>query len=183
VPAYRTDRPSLEERLWGTPPPSTKKPLLERIEFKLPAKPTGVPDQPPRPIASRVSGPLPLVRTIDIDFKKKSKESITAIFDRRLTATITRVQALFDRKERFERLPLDIQDKCHAIANRLNWLSEHVHTLHAFLDEHLRGISWGLQIIGQIPFTPLSGRFVKASHAVAALETQGYFSCVPNRAC
>ncbi|KAI0715705.1 hypothetical protein C8Q72DRAFT_891767 [Fomitopsis betulina] len=58
------------------------------------------------------------------DFKKKSTEEVVGILEKKVSATIERYQAIFDKKYLFESLLGDSQRALHRFADQLNWVSD-----------------------------------------------------------
>jgi hypothetical protein len=122
---------------------------------------------------------LPIASQIDIDFKKKSPIDVTAQFSSQIDATIKRLDAIFDKKSRFDLLNSQHRDDLHRIADQLDWLSEHVERLHTWSDQSLRAVNWGLKFIGGISFKGLGNNYSHITQDIALLHQQGYFDHVP----
>jgi hypothetical protein len=170
-------------------------PLVPRRKPLLPTLPIAKPDlsfiplpqkRAPAPLITRFSLPdrisdvaLPITSRIDIDFKKKSPIDVTAQFSSRIDATIKRLDAIFDKKSRFDLLDSQRRDDLHRIADQLDWLSEHVERLHTWSDQSLRAVNWGLKFIGGISFKGLGDNYSHITRDIASLRQQGYFDHVP----
>ncbi|KZT63652.1 hypothetical protein DAEQUDRAFT_733592, partial [Daedalea quercina L-15889] len=100
----------------------------ERKSHPLPDRPA--PTQPSKPLAERLSEPTPIARSVDFDLKTKSKGEICAILETKVSATIKRFQAVFDKKHLFDRLPSHQQTALHRFADQLNWAINNIDSAH-----------------------------------------------------
>ena len=87
----------------------------------LPAPVHSNPAAQPRSLAEQLSAPAqrPLP-----NFKKKSTKEVIGILEKKVSTTIERYQAIFNKKYLFESLLGDSKRALHRFADQLNWVSD-----------------------------------------------------------
>lgn len=137
------------------PPPE----VSTRIK-NLPAKP----DLPltKRSLRDRIScpyTPTPLLDRIDLKFTRK-KELQVAILDKRVAASIKRLQAIFDRKTQLESLTPDQRRALDHLADRIEFISDHSDVIvDKFSASSRFQIEYILTALGRISFAQLKLRY------------------------
>ena len=154
----------------------------------LPTRPEQSPTKlPPRPPSPSGSKPL-LDRLSDrskndsIRFHKKTHQDQTEILGKKVDATIVRLQAVFDKKELFDKLPQDQQQSIHRLADCLNWVSDNLGDASKWDKKHRDKLVWACSSIGRIEFSsperPLSKRFRQVARSLKHVADGGYLDWV-----
>lgn len=154
--------PSLLERISLHPdaPPPVRKPLIERIA-----------DKPP------ISLPVGH-RPIDLDFQKKSPQEVSAIFDRRVDATVNRLFAIWDVKDLYEQLPAAQRQALNKLGAKLNWLQQNVDKAGSWEKKDQDSLKWGLKQIGEVSFQRLHQNYTRAVAQLTFIYDSGYFDWI-----
>ena len=116
------------------------------------------------------------------DFKKKSTEEVVGILDKKVSATIERLQAIFDKKHLLEKIEQDHQKALHRFADQLNWASENFDKANTWSKQQRDEISWACHCIGTVEFStpkePLAKRYRKVTKDLAHIVNGGYLDWV-----
>ena len=128
-------------------------------------------------MAERLSAPRALP-----DFKKKSTKEVVGILDKKVSATIERFQAIFDKKHLFENLDLEHQRSLHRFADQLNWVSDNFDKADTWSKQRREEISWACHCVGTVEFStpqePLTRRYRKVAKALKNIADGGYLDWV-----
>ena len=131
----------------------------------------------PKPLAERLSAPRPLP-----DFKKKSTAEVIGILEKKVSTTIERYQAVFDKKHLFEKLDSEWQKSLHRLADQLNWVSDNLDKADSWSKERREQVSWACRCVGTIEFStpqePLARRYRKVAKALKNIADGGYLDWV-----
>jgi hypothetical protein len=157
----------------------------------LPHKPSLAPTRP-LPVTpggvTRTSGTrqkpapyAPIQRLVDFNFRKKASTEVTAIFGKRINATIKRVNVIFVGDD-FGRLLPDTRDSINRLADQLDWLNEHVDKIANLKELQQHAIEWGLKHIGAISFIGLRANYVRIAQQLADIHGLGFFDHVDPKA-
>ncbi|EPS94109.1 hypothetical protein FOMPIDRAFT_93173 [Fomitopsis schrenkii] len=145
----------------------------------LPAPVRSNPAAQPRSLAERLSAPAP--RPLP-DFKKKSTEEVVGILEKKVSATIERYQAIFDKKYLFESLLGDSQRALHRFADQLNWVSDNFDKADNWSKQQRDSISWACRCVGTVEFStkeePLVKRFRKVTKDLTSIANGGYLDWI-----
>ena len=128
-------------------------------------------------MAERLSAPRALP-----DFKKKSTKEVVGILDKKVSATIERLQAIFDKKHLFENLDLEHQRSLHRFADQLNWVSDNFDKADTWSKQRREEISWACRCVGTVEFLtpkePLVRRYRKVTKDLVHIANGGYLDWV-----
>ena len=131
----------------------------------------------PKPLAERLSAPRPLP-----DFKKKSTAKVIGILEKKVSATIERYQAIFDKKHLFEKLDSEWQKLLHRLADQLNWVSDNLDKADSWSKERREQVSWACRCVGTVEFStpqePLTRRYRKVARALKNIVDGGYLDWI-----
>ncbi|KZT64340.1 hypothetical protein DAEQUDRAFT_769754 [Daedalea quercina L-15889] len=110
------------------------KPLPPPVPIAHPLTPPPCParQEQAKPLIEHITEPVPIPISgpITFDFKCKSTKDQCATLDMQLSATITRYQAIVDKKTKFDLLSADQQRSLHHLADQLNWASDNFGDTH-----------------------------------------------------
>lgn len=146
-----------------------KKSLLERIERRkaLIDRITSA----PRPTAS-YTAPAPVL----LNFATLSNEAKANLLRNKLSATLTRLNALTDLGDHLENANAEHVRKLHSLISRLDALHNDIDFQAANAEHaHLRSTNWGLSAFKDISFKGLRSRFDQVLKEVVAVFDGGYF--------
>jgi hypothetical protein len=118
---------------------------------------------------------------VDFNFRKKASTEVTAIFGKRINATIKRVNVIFVGDD-FGRLLPDTRDSINRLADQLDWLNEHVDEIAKLKELQQHAIEWGLKHIGAISFIGLRANYVRIAQQLADIRGLGFFDHVDPKA-
>ena len=130
-----------------------------------------------------ITPPVPRIsRPIDLDFTKKSPAEIQAIISNKIGATVIRLQAIFDKKEPFEQLPVEHQKALHHLAYQLNWASENCDNSHQWDIGNRKHLVWACTSIGKVEFSipgrPLISRYRQVAQELVYIAQGGYLDWI-----
>ena len=142
----------------------------------LPAPVASASTSAPKPLAQHLSAPCALP-----DFKKSTQE-VVGILDKKVSTTIERFQAIFDKKHLFEKLDLEHQNSLHQFADQLNWVSDNFDKASTWSTQHREEISWACHCVGTVEFlTPkelLVHRYQKVAKDLVHIANRGYLDWI-----
>ena len=145
----------------------------------LPAPVCSNPAAQPCSLAERLSTPAP--RPLP-DFKKKSTEEVVGILEKKVSTTIKRYQAIFNKKYLFEPLLGDSQRVLHRFADQLNWVSDNFDKANQWSKQQRDSISWACRCVGTIEFSmpqePLVKRYRKVTEDLTSIANRGYLDWI-----
>ena len=150
-------------------------PYVSHRAHLLPARPTTT-----TPLLNRLSDPQEpqsLLRRLDFDdvlATRHQEDQIIEVYEKRVNATITRLQALFDRRRELDNLPAPTRAKLHELIDKLEFLQDHIREIPDQSRSQQRWISFGLAFIGQISFKNLGARYEKVVRHVVQVVDLGY---------
>ena len=144
----------------------------------LPAPVPSASTSNPKPLSERISAPRrPLP-----DFKKKTTEEVIGILDKKVSATIERYQAIFNKKYLFEKLDSDWQRSLHRLADQLNWVSDNFDKASTWSKQQKEEISWACRCVGTVEFStnkePLVRRYRKVAKDLVHIANGGYLDWI-----
>ena len=144
-------------------PPKPREPLSARVEERIP---TFV------PLALTIPTPLPT-------FARTNPVDILAIVEKKVTAVVKRIQALFDRKNLLEDSPHHLVAALQREADKLEWILEHInHEGVTWTYAQQRDIDHFCHAFAHIRFEKLKENFPRILKAVAGLESFGYLAWI-----
>ncbi|EPS93884.1 hypothetical protein FOMPIDRAFT_94867, partial [Fomitopsis schrenkii] len=121
--------------------------------------------------------PLPLP-----DFKKKSTKEVVSlrILEKKVSTTIERYQAIFNKKYLFELLLGDSQRALHRFTDQLNWVSNNFDKADNWSKQQRDSILWACRCVGTVEFStkeePLVKRFRKVTKDLTSIANRGYWT-------
>lgn len=154
--------------------PLTRQELRDRI----------TPRPAPLPLAARIESPapapapLPISQRPAIGFEKVSASELAGIYSTRIRATLTRVTAIAEQKEKLADVPRDQYRALERLVESLLWARRHVEEIGDWQKKEIDALKWGLKQIGTVSFTSLKRRFAEIVKALAEVEGQGYFDWI-----
>ena len=153
-------------------PLSQPLPRPVRAQAPTPVR-TATPHAPRLPLQCRISAPpLP-------GFSRINPKDSLAIIESKVNAVLTRLQAIFDRKDFLINLPaIDVLAVQH-IADQLEWIATNLdaHGLE-WTRPQRQQIEWFCKEVGNISFKELKKNFPKVVNTVGKLDTFGYLDWV-----
>ncbi|KZT63102.1 hypothetical protein DAEQUDRAFT_770918 [Daedalea quercina L-15889] len=158
------------------------KPLPPPVPIARPLTPPPRParQEQAKPLIERITEPVPIPISgpITFDFKRKSTKDQCATLDVQLSVTITRYQAIFDKKNKFDLLSADQQCSLHHLADQLNWASDNFDDAHTWSLQDRENLKRACSSIGKVQFTSLHLRFRQVAKELVVIADGGYLDWI-----
>ena len=126
------------------------------------------------------SQPLPLTRSIDLQFSKNHSE-LANVLDKQISAVIKRVNALFDERlePNFDALDVKYKEGLHKLGDKLDWISENVHIISKWGLGTRAPLNFALKSIGHISFSNLKDNYFEVVRELVEVVLAFYLHCIP----
>ena len=149
-------------------------PLLQRVTAKKPYTARRLSLRPRKGADTRIVEPLANRLSAPINFQKTPIADQIAILSTRVTAAVTRLKAIWDRKNLFDQLPISTQRTLNQFKARLDWIDAHLPYASTWTHEQRKQVSYLCAEIGGVRTHALGPRYNQIVRHLVAVANISY---------